>query len=424
MSDHPSGEPVLIRAQSLTKSFLPDWSPRNLLGSREPSEPVTAIHQVDFEIRRGESIALLGSNGSGKSTLLRLIAGTIQPTSGTLQVLGSVGGIIDLMGGLHPELSGRENIRLQGTILGLDSNRIEELLPRIEAFAELETGAWELPVRTYSLGMLLRLGFAVAIHTQPDIFIIDEALAVGDGYFQWKCLREIDRMKERGTTLLFVSHLPDQAEALCQRALWLERGRVRMAGNSAEVAQAYHAHLSEALLGAEPLDADQALAALTPQIRVGNGRAVISAVEFFGPDGLPSRRWTSGKPARVEIVIEAREPIQQLGVALATERIGQPASILFSPEVDWTPNLAPGCHRISLDIPRVTLGAGHYYVSLGIHENASQQQVLDSHMKWHSLTVEQSDTPPARPWGERHPALLRTLPSLRPGPRIRLASST
>jgi hypothetical protein len=159
------------------------------------------------------------------------------------------------------------------------------------------------------------------------------------------------------------------------------------------------------------LDADQALAALTPQIRVGSGKAVIQSVEFFGPTGSPSRRWVQGQPARVRLTLEARQPISKLGVALATELVGQPSAMAWSPDLGWTPDLSQGTHLIELAIPRVTMAPGHYYASVAIHENAAASDVLDSHMKGHSLTVEAP--PDASPVPhQRLPSILYTQPVL------------
>jgi ABC-type polysaccharide/polyol phosphate transport system ATPase subunit len=199
-----------------------------------------ALRDVSLAIPAGEALGVIGSNGSGKTTLLRLMARVLRPSSGRVRVRGRVAPILDLVGGFHPELTGRENIIFNGTLLGLRRHDIAARIDSIVDFAEI--GAFiDAPLRTYSAGMMLRLGFAVATDIEPDILVIDEALAVGDEYFQRKCAARIDGLRARGITFVLVSHDPQSVRRLCTRVMWLDRGRARMIGHPAEVLAAYHA---------------------------------------------------------------------------------------------------------------------------------------------------------------------------------------
>lgn len=197
-----------------------------------------ALRGVDLEMRRGETVGIIGKNGSGKSTLLQVIAGTLAPTEGDVGSFGRVAALLELGSGFDPEFSGRENVFLNAAVLGLRRDEIQRRFPRIEAFAELGDFI-DQPTRTYSSGMVVRLAFAVAINTDPDILIIDEALAVGDEAFQRKCYARIDELKQRGTTILFVSHAPSSIVELCDRAVLLDGGERLLTGRPKAVVSQY-----------------------------------------------------------------------------------------------------------------------------------------------------------------------------------------
>jgi ABC-2 type transport system ATP-binding protein len=197
---------------------------------------------VDVSVAPGESVALLGTNGSGKSTLLKVLNGVMQPYAGRVEVDGRVGALIDVRGGIHPDLTGRENIYLYGTLLNLRRRQVADRFDEIVAFAELEH-AVDRPVKFYSTGMMTRLGFAVASHLDPDILLVDEVLAVGDAAFQQKCLDRIGLMLGCGTTLVFVSHDLAAVEATCDRAIWLDEGVVAADGPVRDSLAAYRAHV-------------------------------------------------------------------------------------------------------------------------------------------------------------------------------------
>ncbi|WP_338574375.1 ABC transporter ATP-binding protein [Erwinia billingiae] len=197
-----------------------------------------AIEDINFQIRKGESVALIGRNGAGKSTSLGLVAGVMKPTSGKVSVVGRVASMLELGGGFHPELTGRENIQLNATLLGLRRKELKARLNKIIEFSELGEFIDE-PIRVYSSGMLAKLGFSVISQVDPDILIIDEVLAVGDISFQKKCIDTINDFKRKGVTILFVSHNLSDIEKVCDRVIWIENHRLKMSGDSKEVIEAY-----------------------------------------------------------------------------------------------------------------------------------------------------------------------------------------
>lgn len=201
-------------------------------------EDFWALQDVDFTVARGESFGIVGVNGSGKSTLLQILAGILQPTSGKAKTVGRISALLELGSGFNHEFTGRENVYMNAAILGMSRREITGCMPAIEDFAEIGSFI-DQPVKTYSTGMAMRLAFAVAIHVDPDILIIDEAIAVGDVYFRQRCMRKIHRIRDRGKTVLFVSHSPTDIKAFCDRCLWLDRGRVAGLGTVDSVLARY-----------------------------------------------------------------------------------------------------------------------------------------------------------------------------------------
>lgn len=216
-----------------------------------------ALQGVDLEVRRGEVLGIVGRNGAGKSTLLQLLCGTLTPTAGEVGVRGRVAALLELGAGFNPEFTGRENAVMNATLLGLSAREVQERLPQMLAFADIGSFV-DQPVKTYSSGMFVRLAFAVATSVEPDILIIDEALSVGDGAFARKSFDRIMELRRAGATILFCSHSMYQVEALCQRALWLEAGRVRALGGASEVCGAYQAELNGLSGGGSRLGGSQA----------------------------------------------------------------------------------------------------------------------------------------------------------------------
>ncbi|AIM21124.1 sugar ABC transporter ATP-binding protein [Serratia sp. OLHL2] len=202
-----------------------------------------AIEDISFQVKKGESVALIGRNGAGKSTSLGLVAGVMKPSSGSVHVVGRVASMLELGGGFHPELTGRENIRLNATLLGLRRKELKQRLDKIIEFSELGEFIDE-PIRVYSSGMLAKLGFSVITQVDPDILIIDEVLAVGDISFQRKCLETINEFKKKGVTILFVSHNLRDIEKICDRVIWIENHKMKVMGEAHTVIAQYKEAMS------------------------------------------------------------------------------------------------------------------------------------------------------------------------------------
>ena len=243
-----------------------------------------ALRDLNLSIKRGEAIGIIGRNGSGKSTLLQLIAGTLTPSAGQLSVHGRVSALLELGSGFNPEFTGRENVFINGAILGLSREQMEERYEAIADFAEIGDFI-DQPVKIYSSGMMMRLAFAVAAHVDPDILIVDEALSVGDARFQLKCARAIDRFIAQGVTLLFVSHDASLVKRLCHRAVLLERGRMVFAGKPNDVVNLY----SKLMIDGNTLDSIQAdIATIAARSPVSEAPAGTSSTSFPTDASQPS----------------------------------------------------------------------------------------------------------------------------------------
>lgn len=218
-----------LRVRSLQEMFVHIFKP-DARGKRR----FWALREVSFSIEPGNTVAILGPNGSGKSTILKLISRIIDPTAGVIRISGRLSALLELGAGFHPDLTGRENIFLNGSILGLNRKAMLAKLDDIIAFADIGEFI-DVPIRSYSSGMQVRLGFAVAVHVEPEIILVDEVLAVGDYSFQRKCLERIRQMQQAGVTILFVSHDFEAARELCNQAIWMDEGRLQAQGEVAEV---------------------------------------------------------------------------------------------------------------------------------------------------------------------------------------------
>lgn len=282
-----------------------------------------ALSGIDFEVRRGETFCIIGENGSGKSTLLQIIAGILQPTSGTAETKGRIAALLELGSGFNPEFSGRDNVYLNAAILGLSTAQIDARYKEIEAFAEIGEFI-DQPVKTYSSGMSVRLAFSVAIHVDPEILLVDEALAVGDIYFRQRCMRKVHELRSQGVTILFVSHAIGDVKAIGDRTLWLDAGRIRELGDTEHVVSKYLAHMVEkdshfleVGRSAQQQPVNQA-ASLAPQIvnslpnidhRYGDGRAEILGIMVTSKEGRPLHLLSPKTPVVVRISAKAKEAV-------------------------------------------------------------------------------------------------------------------
>ena len=284
-----------------------------------------ALRDVGFRIDRGETVAIIGKNGSGKSTLLQVICGTLTPTAGEVRVNGRIAALLELGSGFNPEFTGRENVYLNGSVLGLTRAQVDERFEAITAFADIGEFI-DQPVKTYSSGMYVRLAFAVIANVDADVLVVDEALAVGDVFFAQKCMRFLRQFQEAGGTLVFVSHSSAAVVNLCRRAIWLERGRVVMDGPAKEVSEAYHAksygmevaaRAADDDAGHEDVAGEEITDASTMKVfrfnrgaaAFGDGRARIQSVSLLGADGRPVTRVEGGEPVRLRVEALASDEI-------------------------------------------------------------------------------------------------------------------
>ncbi|PCE67661.1 ABC transporter ATP-binding protein [Salinivibrio sp. YCSC6] len=240
---------LAIKIDHLTKSYQIYSKPRDRLlqmicrNGKQLYKEFSALSDVSFSVNKGDSVGVLGHNGAGKSTLLQIITGVLTPTSGDVKTDGRIAALLELGAGFNPEFTGKENVFMSAAILGLSTKEIKEKYDDILKFAEIGDFIHR-PVKTYSSGMYVRLAFAVAVHTDPEILIVDEALAVGDIRFQMKCIQYMQSLKEKGTTILFVSHSPEQVKRFCNKAIWLDGGKLVQQGSSSKVCDMYKDHMA------------------------------------------------------------------------------------------------------------------------------------------------------------------------------------
>lgn len=294
-----------------------------------------ALQDISFEVNRGETFCVVGENGSGKSTMLQMIAGILPATSGTLSVNGRVSALLELGAGFNPEFTGRDNVYLNGSILGLTTRQIDERYQDIETFAEIGDFI-DQPVKTYSSGMVVRLAFAVAINVDPEILLVDEALAVGDIYFRQRCMRKVHELRARGVTILFVSHAVSDVKAIGDRALWLDHGRLREIGEPDRVISKYlaamtqkdssyllaHAGKEETSLRSGPARAPEIVETI-PNIdhRFGDGRAEILGIAIFDERGrsLPMLEPNSQIVVRISVLAKENLALPVVGFMLRNQ---------------------------------------------------------------------------------------------------------
>jgi len=350
---------IAVRAHDLAKEYRLYGRPQDRLrqmvwgGRRRFYQPVGAVDGVSFEIRRGETVGVVGQNGSGKSTLLQLLAGTLRPTRGTCAVRGRVAALLELGAGFDGELTGRENVYLSATVLGLRRTEIDARFDAIAAFADIGEFL-DHPVKMYSTGMFVRLAFAVAVSVEPDVLLIDEALAVGDLRFQMKCLDRLRALQQRGVTIVLVSHSVDQVKRFCARCLWLEAGRLVMDGPSGLVADRYAEYMTSA-------NGNGHGAAMPPLDGLGTLAAIRGVT-------LSHATRDAFEPLTVTVdyeILEPRLPTFLLGVAIFTLERGY----VFGPNTALDDVAVPttrGPHRVQYVLPRLPLLGGTYMVDVGL----------------------------------------------------------
>jgi ABC-type polysaccharide/polyol phosphate transport system ATPase subunit len=328
-----------------------------VLGQYPPGSEVTALDDVSFRVDRGETLGVIGANGSGKSTLLKVLAGTSRPTSGRADVQGRTSALLEIGAGFHPDFSGRENAYLNGSLLGLSRKELDAAMPRIQEFADLGR-FFDAPVKTYSSGMYARLGFAVAIHVEPDVLLVDEVLAVGDEYFQHKCFARINAIRAAGKTILFVSHDLAAVRRICGRALFLNAGRIAAEGDVAYAIEAYE----ETVRSKE--GRELAAAERTAQ-RWGTREVEITGVRLHDAAGADARVLRSGDPVTIELSYRATRAFDEVTFGVAFYRDDGAACYGTNTTLDGVHlAVAAGEGTVCFRAPRLELLEGQYVLDV------------------------------------------------------------
>jgi len=339
---------------------------RWLSGQREEPKGTLALDRVSFEVQPGESFAIIGPNGAGKTTALRIISRISYPTGGRVRIRGRVGALIEVGSGVHPELTARENIWLYGQILGMRRTDIRRRFDEIVEFAELAQ-ALDTPVKMYSAGMQLRLGFAIASHLDPDVFVVDEALAVGDAGFQAKCVERMTKLVAEGRTLLFVSHNLSAVEAVCGRGIFLLDGRVQVAGAVREALRAY----------LEWVDDRERRRKDGGRRLVGRG-LVVERVTVHDAAGAERYVFQSGEPLEIRFHVFAEQALSRPWFSVGVSD-GRPGALILCSMLEGHEgfDLAPGRHVITCRIGPLPLGPRVYELYAAVRESVGAADLLD-----------------------------------------------
>jgi lipopolysaccharide transport system ATP-binding protein len=350
-------------------------------------EALWALRDVSLDLPRGRMIGIIGSNGSGKSTLLKLVGGILKPTDGSITVSGRVSALIELGAGFHPDFTGRENVQVNGILLGLSRGEIRERFDEIVGFAGLESFI-DNPVKTYSSGMYMRLGFAIAVTVDPDILLIDEVLAVGDEAFQHKCVGKIQEFKARGKTILLVSHDLGSVEKLCDEAVWLHQGRLMGQGGTREIVDRYLHHVAgeEArALGVEHREAEAAAAAGTAQ-RWGSRDVELTRVRLLDAAGQERYLYDAGEPCTIQLAWRANRPVDDPVFGIGIFRKDGVCCYGTNSAIDGLPvGKLAGEGEVSLAFPSLSLVEGEYLLDVAVH--ARDGHPYDYHSRLYAFAV-------------------------------------
>jgi lipopolysaccharide transport system ATP-binding protein len=360
---------TIIRASGLGKCHTiydrpVDRLKQSLLGRwRRYGREFWALRDIDLSIRRGEVLGVIGRNGAGKSTLLQLLCGTLTPTTGELAVSGRVAALLELGAGFNPDFTGRENAYMNAAILGLSRAEVGERLDDIIAFADIGEFI-DQPVRTYSSGMFVRLAFAIATSVEPDILVIDEALSVGDGAFARKSFDRIMRMREAGKTIVFCSHAMYHVETLCDEAVWLEHGALRMRGRASDVTAAYQASLNAGVAGGAAVSMPHAGSATAAAAGTGRILRIEAAVDGVAGSPLVARSGESELAVSVEFVIDPALPPPTLAVGFSDSNLVTVSSALSHLDGVQFAAGPDGRGQARVVFPRLPLLKGDYWLTL------------------------------------------------------------
>ncbi len=399
--DHVSKRFTLNRQRS--RSFQELFLNAVHFKGRSPKETYWALDDVSFEVDKGEMVGIVGPNGAGKSSILKLIARIIEPTSGQVEINGTVGALLELGAGFHPDLSGRENIYLNGSILGFSRQQMGRIYHDIVDFSEMGRFI-DMPVKHYSSGMYMRLGFSIAIHLEPDVLLVDEVLAVGDKGFQLRCLDKINQMRRAGVSILLVTHDLESVQEMCDRAIWLDEGRIAASGSVEQVLEDYmvkvYAQAEKSLLAAESFDLTRelppaeanaeeiaALPASKHAKRWGSGIGQIVRVQMLDGEGTERRVFTTGESLVVRMHFQAQRAIEkpQFGLALHHANgfhINGPNTVFAGLDIE----AIEGQGYIDYQIERLPLLEGTYLLSTTLYDQEGHH-AYDHHHQVYTFRV-------------------------------------
>lgn len=340
------------------------------------------LKDINFKVNPGEAVGIIGVNGAGKSTLLKLITGTTLPTEGGIQLTGHVAALLELGMGFHPDFTGRQNVYMAGQLLGMSQQDIARLMPEVEAFAEIGDYI-DQPVRVYSSGMQMRLAFSIATARRPDILIVDEALSVGDAYFQHKSFDRIREFRNQGTTLLLVSHDKQAIQSICDRAILLNQGRLHMEGPPEAVMDYYNALIAEK---SNSRVIQQQLADGSLQTISGTGEATVSHICLYNEQGQPVDTINVGERVTLIIQVNIHEPVAKLILGYGIkDRLGQ---VMYGTNTHFTQqvesHLEPGQSIEYALTFNAQLGPGSYSVQTAL---VSSETHLDDNYEWRDLAL-------------------------------------
>ena len=379
----PSGAPA-ISLSGLGKKFRlthdRNWTLKATLlaGHRTRYEEFWALRDVSFEIPHGSTFGIIGGNGSGKSTLLKVLAGILRADEGTATANGRLSALLELGAGFHPELTGRENIYLNGAILGFTARDIRQRFDDIVGFAELDQFIDE-PVRNYSSGMYVRLGFSVAIHVEPEILLVDEVLAVGDHTFQRRCLERFDRLRDEGRTIVVVSHDLDMIGWLCENTAWINRGSLAAIGPSGEVIEAF-VDGSEGAPDSGPAAGLLSLSGLGPD-------DLVRSVDLLDPNGQPLPAATSGGPVTFRVRYDASRIGEAAIVALGLYRADGTHVTSINSGAAAAAAGTDGVAEVDYHLPSLPVQPGTYELSVALHDT-TMKKVFERHTHLVRFSVE------------------------------------
>jgi lipopolysaccharide transport system ATP-binding protein len=337
--------------------------------SREQLEAFWALREVSFDVQTGEVVGVIGRNGAGKSTLLKILSRITKPTTGSVEIRGRVGSLLEVGTGFHPELTGRENVYLNGAILGMSRLEIERKFDEIVAFAEVEQFL-DTPVKRYSSGMHVRLAFAVAAHLEPEILIVDEVLAVGDMAFQRKCMGRMREVGKSGCTVLFVSHNMPAIESLCTRGILLDRGQVITDGEVHDVVSEYHRRVMDA----QSINSDALWDIEGPE----REQKLVRSMTLLDEDGEPTNYLPLGGRLVLRISLNIAEPIEALSIGIGfDDTLGQRLLTVHTPLSRVAIPRASGRCTVDCQIAQFPLAPGDYWVKIAVGTEQHATDVLE-----------------------------------------------